>query len=564
MRVAIAADHAGTAIRDDIAAVIRSAGHYAIVLGNEINGPEDDYPRFAKLVGDAIAEGRADRGILICGSGAGVTVAANKLPGVRAALASDVYTAHQMVEHDYCNVMTLGARTIGPDLAREFAGAFVNAEFLGESRHRRRLGEVIQLEREQHINPCKGLHEAGQSIWLDNIRHALLTSGTLARYISSLWVTGLTSNPTIFEHAITGSSDYDESILKRLDQDLSTEQLFFEIAIEDIVAAAELLRPVFEATAGADGFVSLEVSPDLADDAKGTITEAKHLHAEAARPNVLIKVPGTKAGSVAIEELIFAGIPINVTLLFSCGQYLTAAEAYMRGIERRHKAGINLDVASVASIFISRWDAKSASKLPVPLRNKLGIAIGQRTFKAFRDLLASQRWQRLARAGARPQRLLWASTGVKDPTLPDTHYVTALAANQTVNTLPEATLLAFAHHGKVGALLSEDPANAEAVLADIGKAGVDVDAMAEQLQIEGCDAFSDSFSKLLASIDVKKTTLREVRDGMIERLGPRAIRTDSPVADLNRRENVTPSNASRNDCSPEGIGGCGRAQREPP
>jgi len=303
-------------------------------------------------------------------------------------------------------------------------------------------------------------------------------------------------------------------ILKRLNRDLSTKQLFFEIAIEDIIAAAELLRPVFEATAGVDGFVSLEVSPDLADDAKGTIAEAKHLHAEAARPNVLIKVPGTKAGTVAIEELIFAGIPINVTLLFSCDQYLAAAESYMRGIERRHKAGINLNVASVASIFISRWDAASASKLPIPLRNKLGVAIGQRTFKAFRDLLASQRWQRIAGAGARPQRLLWASTGVKDPTLPDTYYVTALAANRTVNTLPEATLLAFAHHGKVGALLSE--ADAEAVIADIEKAGVDVDAMAELLQIEGCDVFGESFSKLLESIDVKKKTLREARDGVIE------------------------------------------------
>ena len=365
MRVAVAADHTGTAIRDDIAASHSVGRACAIVLGNEINAPDDDYPRFAKLVGDAIAGGRADRGILICGSGAGVTVAANKLPGVRAALAPDVYTAHQMVEHDFCNVMTLGARTIGPDLAREFAEAFVNAEFSGEGRHRRRLGEVIQLEREQHVNPLKGLHEAGQSIWLDNISHALLTSGTLARYISSLWVTGLTSNPTIFERAIAGSSDYDEAILKRLNRDLSTEQLFVEIAIEDIIAAAGLFRPVFEATAGADGFVSLEVSPNLADDANGTIAEAKHLHAEAARPNVLIKVPGTKAGTVAIEELIFAGIPVNVTLLFSRDHYLAAADAYMRGLERRLEAGTNLDVASVASVFISRWDAASASKLPV-------------------------------------------------------------------------------------------------------------------------------------------------------------------------------------------------------
>lgn len=536
MRIAIAADHTGITIRDDIAAVVRSTGHETIVLGSEISGPDDDYPRFAKLVGDAIAGGRADRGILICGSGAGVTVAANKLPGVRAALAHDIYTARQMVEHDFCNVMTLGARTIGVEPAREFATAFVNAEFSGEDRHRRRLGEVIELEREQHNNSLKALHEAGQSIWLDNIRGALLTSGTLARYISSLWVTGLTSNPTIFEHAIAGSSDYDEAILKRLNRDFSTEQLFFEIALEDIIAAAELFRPVFEATGGIDGFVSLEVSPELADDAAGTIAAAKQLHAEVARPNVFIKVPGTKAGIVAIEELIFVGIPINVTLLFSREHYLAAAGAYMTGLERRLKAKLPLNVASVASIFISRWDVASASKLPEPLRNKLGVAIGQRTFKVYRDLLASERWQRLARAGAHPQRLLWASTGAKDPTLPDTYYVTALAAGETVNTIPEPTLLAFGHHGKVGALLSGDSTDAEAVIAEVGKTEVDVDTLAEQLQIEGRDSFGDSFTKLLQSIDTKKATLREARDRVTERLGPLAISADAAIADLIKRD----------------------------
>ena len=517
MRIAIAADHTGLTFRDNIAEVVRSTGHEAIVLGADVNGPDDDYPDFAKLVGDAIAGGRTNRGILICGSGAGVTVAANKLPSVRAALAHDIYTARQMVEHDFCNVMTLGARTIGLDLARECVRAFVNAQFSGEDRHRRRLGKVIQLERKQHSNPVMVLHEAGQSIWLDNIHRALLSSGTLARYISGFWVTGLTSNPTIFQHAIADSSDYDEAILKLLDRDLSTEQLFFEIALEDIIAAAELFRPVFEATSGMDGFVSLEVSPERADDVAGTIADAKRLHAEAARPNVLIKVPGTKAGIVAIEELIFTGIPINVTLLFCREHYLATAGSYMRGLERRLEAGMNLDVTSVASLFISRWDVASASKLPESLRNKLGIAIGQRTFNAYRSLLASQRWQRLARAGARPQRLLWASTGVKDPSLPDTYYVTALAASQTVNTIPEPTLLAFGHHGKVGALLTEDTTDAEAVIEGMRKAGIDVDALAEQLQIEGRKAFSDSFTKLLQRIATKKATLRKARDQ--ERVG---------------------------------------------
>ncbi|MGH6896293.1 MAG: bifunctional transaldolase/phosoglucose isomerase [Geminicoccaceae bacterium] len=535
MRIAVAADHAGAIIRDDVAEVIRNAGHQAIVLGADLNRPDDDYPTFARLVGDAIAAGRADRAVLICGSGAGITVAANKLPGVRAALAHDIYTAHQMVEHDYCNVLTLGARAVGIEPAKELVRAFVGATFSGVDRHRRRLGEVLELEREQHLNPLKALHEAGQSIWLDNIRRALLETGTLARYIAGLWVTGLTSNPTIFEHAIAGSADYDDAIARRLDRRLSTEQLFFEVALEDIIAAAELFRPVYEATGGADGFVSLEVSPTLADDTAGTIAEAKRLHGEAARPNVLIKVPGTKAGVVAIEELIYAGIAINVTLLFSREHYLGAAEAYLKGLERRVAKGASPNVASVASLFISRWDAATAPKLPEHLRNRLGIAIGQRAFKAYRDLLASERWKRLAAAGARPQRLLWASTSAKDPTLPDTYYVTALAAAGTVDTMPEATLLAFGRHGSVGALLSPDTTDAEAVIAAIGQTGIDVEALADELQVKGRDSFDDSFAKLLQSIETKAATLREARDRGAEFLGPVAAAADAAQADLSGR-----------------------------
>jgi transaldolase len=526
LKIAVAADHAGAGIREDLAKVIRDAGHDAIVLGAELNRPDDDYPIFATLVGDAIAAGRAERAVLICGSGAGVTVAANKLPGVRACVAHDIYTAHQMVEHDCCNVLTLGARAIGVEPAKEYVRAFVNATFSGADRHRRRLGEVIELERAQHPNPLKTLHEAGQSIWLDYIRRALLETGTLARYISGLWVTGLTSNPTIFEHAIAGSGDYDEVIARRLDRRLSTEQLFFEIALEDIIAAADLFRPVYEATGGADGFVSLEVSPTLADDAEDTIAEAKRLHEQAARPNVFIKVPGTKVGLVAIEELIAAGIPINVTLLFSREHYLAAAEAYFKGLERRIEKGASPNVASVASLFVSRWDAASTPKLPEGLRNRLGIAIGQLTFKAYRDLLASDRWRRLAAAGAQPQRLLWASTSAKDPTLPDTYYVTALAADNTVNTMPEATLLAFGRHGSVGALLSTDTSDAEAVIAGVEQAGIDVAALAEELQIKGRDSFADSFAKLLESIEAKAALLREARDRGVGHLGPVAAVAD--------------------------------------
>ena len=363
----------------------------------------------------------------------------------------------------------------------------------------------------------------------------MLETGTLARYISGLWVTGLTSNPTIFEHAIAGSADYDDAIARRLDRRLSTEQLFFEIALEDIIAAAELFRPVYEATGGADGFVSLEVSPTLADDTEGTIAEARRLHGEAARPNVLIKVPGTKAGVVAIEELIYAGIPINVTLLFSREHYLAAAEAYLKGLERRVEKGASPNVASVASLFISRWDAATAPKLPEHLRNRLGIAIGQRAFKAYRDLLASERWKRLAAAGARPQRMLWASTSAKDPTLPDTYYVSALAAADTVDTMPEATLLAFGRHGSVGALLSPDATAAEAVIAEIAQAGIDVDALADELQVKGRDSFDDSFAKLLQSIETKAATLREARDRGAEFLGPASAAADAAQADLSGR-----------------------------
>jgi transaldolase len=512
VRIAVAADHGGVPLRDDVIEAIRDCGHQALVLGAEFNRPDDDYPTFARLIGEAIAAGRAERGVLICGSGAGVTVAVNKLPGVRACVAHDTYTAHQMVEHDACNVLTLGARVIGVEPAKECVRAFVGATFSGAERHRRRLGEVIQFERGEHPNPLQALHQAGQSIWLDNISRALLETGTLARYISGLWLTGLTSNPTIFEHAIAGGADYDDAIEHRLDRGLSTRDLFFEIALEDITAAAELFRPIYDATGGTDGFVSLEVSPTLADDTEGTLAEAKRLHGQATRPNVLIKVPGTKAGVVAIEELIYAGIPINVTLLFSREHYLAAAGAYLKGLERRVRDGSSPNVASVASLFVSRWDAASAPKLPDDLRNRLGIAIGQRAFKAYRDLLASERWKRLGDAGAQPQRLLWASTSAKDPSLPDTYYVTALAAEQTVNTMPEATLLAFGRHGSLGALLSSDTSAAEAVIAEVAQAGIDVDALAQELQIKGRDSFDDSFIKLLKSLEAKVAALRPARE----------------------------------------------------
>jgi transaldolase len=357
------------------------------------------------------------------------------------------------------------------------------------------------------MNATGTLHDRGQSLWLDNITRELLESGTLARYINEDAVTGLTSNPTIFDHAIKNSSRYDAAIRKKVKEGRSGEDLFFELALEDLTRAADLFRPIWERTRGVDGWVSLEVSPVLAHDTATTLAAAKTLHARAGRPNLFIKIPGTKEGLPAIEEAIFAGVPINVTLLFSREQYLAAADAFMRGIERRVAAGLPPDVGSVASVFISRWDAAVKSRVPEALRNQLGIAIAKRTYKAYRDLLDSARWQRAFNAGARPQRLLWASTGTKDPAASDILYIRALAAPFTVNTMPEGTLKALADHGALGGMLPADGGDGEEVLATFASAGVNVDALASQLQDEGAKSFVDSWRDLMGVIAAKSSDL---------------------------------------------------------
>jgi transaldolase len=351
------------------------------------------------------------------------------------------------------------------------------------------------------------LHELGQSIWLDNITRDLLTSGTLKRYIGELSVTGLTSNPTIFDQAISRSAAYDAAIRAKMGEGKSGEKLFFELAIEDLSQAADMFRPVWDRTRGVDGWVSLEVSPLLAYDSAGTTAAAKELHARAQRQNLFIKIPGTKEGLPAIEEAIFAGVPINVTLLFSREHYVAAAEAYLRGIERRIAAGLSPDVTSVASLFISRWDAAVASQVPAPLRNRLGIAIAQRAYKAYRELLSSARSQRIYNEGGRPQRLLWASTGTKDPAASDILYIKALAAPFTVNTMPEGTVKAFADHGEVGGIIPPDGGDCEEVLAQFAKAGVDVDALAAKLQDDGAKSFVKSWDELMKVISAKSDVL---------------------------------------------------------
>jgi transaldolase len=359
------------------------------------------------------------------------------------------------------------------------------------------------------MNPTRRLHDLGQSLWLDNITRELLNSGTLQRYIDDLSVTGLTSNPTIFDHAIRNSATYDEDIARKSGPAGSGEDLFFELALADLTRAAALFQPVFARTDGVDGWVSLEVSPLLAHDTERTIAAARDLHRRAGKPNLFIKIPGTAEGLPAIEAAIFAGVPVNVTLLFSREHYVAAAEAYLRGIERRIEAGLNPAVASVASIFVSRWDAAVVGKAPPELTNRLGIAVAQRTYRAYRDLLASARFQRAANQGARAQRLLWASTGTKDPKASDTLYVTALAAPFTVNTMPEGTLKALGDHGEVGAVMAPDGGDGETVLKNFAKAGIDIDALAARLQNEGAESFVKSWHDLMTCLETKRTAIRK-------------------------------------------------------
>jgi transaldolase len=355
-------------------------------------------------------------------------------------------------------------------------------------------------------NPTKQLHDLGQSLWLDNITREMLQDGTLRNYIKELSITGLTSNPSIFDQAIK-SGAYDDSIHAKTPAGLSSEELFFQLAGEDLAQAADLFRPIHGATNHLDGWVSLEVSPLLAHDTKRTLEQVRSLHRQLERPNLFIKIPGTPEGLPAIEEAIYSGIPINVTLLFSREQYVAAAAAYQRGVERRIAVGLDPDVVSVASVFISRWDKAVQDKVPPALRGRLGVAIAGRTYRAYRELLDSRHSQSLASAGARHQRLLWASTGTKDPQASDVLYIEALAAPDTINTMPEATLFAFADHGEIRGVMAEDGGDAEATLAEFEHAGIDVAALAGQLQREGAEAFVKSWNELLERIAAKSEAL---------------------------------------------------------
>jgi transaldolase len=358
------------------------------------------------------------------------------------------------------------------------------------------------------VHRTRALQDVGQSVWLDNITRDLVEKGTLKRYIDELAVTGLTSNPTILHNAVAHSASYDSAVRDLEARGLSAEEILFELALQDLARAADLFAAVHRRTAGVDGFVSLEVSPLLAHDTAETVRQAQELHRKAARQNLLIKIPGTKEGLPAIEEAIFAGIPVNVTLLFSGEQYLAAADAYQRGLERRIAAGQSPDVRSVASLFLSRWDVAVAGKIPGELGHRLGLAIGRQAYMAYRDVLESERWQRLANAGARAQRLLFASTGTKDPGTSDVLYVEGMAAPHTIDTMPEKTLLAFADHGQVRGVIPPDGGDAQEVLAEFGRAGVDVGQLASRLQDEGARAFVASWNELIAAIERKGKAAR--------------------------------------------------------
>jgi transaldolase len=357
------------------------------------------------------------------------------------------------------------------------------------------------------MKPTQALHDLGQSLWIDNITRDMLDDGTLRRYVDELSVTGLTSNPTIFDEAIGHGAAYDEGIQKKSRAGLVGEGLFIELALEDLRRAAALFRPIYDRTGGTDGWVSMEVSPLLASDTAATLEAALRIHKQADCPNLYVKIPGTPEGVPAIEEAIFAGVPVNVTLLFSREHYLAVADAYMRGLERRVAAGLDPGISSVASLFISRWDRAVADTAPPALRNRLGVAVAMQTYKAHCELLETKRWRDLAAAGARKQRMLWASTGVKDPKAPADLYVSALAAPETIDTMPEKTLLAFAEKGKVGAAMPKDGGDVDTVLAEFAKAGVDVAAVAGKLQVDGAQSFVKSWTELLQRIAEKGTAL---------------------------------------------------------
>ncbi|BCS55046.1 transaldolase [Geobacter sp. SVR] len=520
MRIGIAADHAGFAMKERMAAALRSEGHEVRDFGAFVPDPADDFPDFVIPLARVVAGGEVERGIALCGSGVGAAIAANKVPGVRAALIHDDYSAHQGVEHDDMNVICLGSLVVGYAQAWELVQAFLAARFSGEERHRRRLAKIAALESEVNVmkeNPLLKLRGLGQSIWLDYISRGMLVSGELVRLIEEDGLGGVTSNPAIFEKAIAGSDDYDDAIRSLARQGRRAGEIYEELAVEDIRRTADLFRSLYDRSEGGDGFVSLEVSPHLAFDSAGTIAEARHLWRTVERPNVLIKVPGTAEGLPAIRQLIRDGINVNVTLLFGLPRYRAVAEAYMTGLEERAADKLPLDgITSVASFFLSRIDVLldpvlekkqqeggGAGDLAALLIGKVAIASAKSAYQIYRELHGSERFRSLAARGARSQRVLWASTGTKNPNYSDIKYVEALIGADTVNTVPMETLRAYRDHGNPASRLEEGLEEAHKVLQRLPETGIELDAATRHLEQEGVEKFVTPFDTLIRTLEQK-------------------------------------------------------------
>jgi transaldolase/glucose-6-phosphate isomerase len=534
MRVALGSDHAGFDLKEAVKAFLIAEKSEVLDVGTA-NGDPVDYPDYAVAVGSALRGRRADRGIILCGSGVGASMAANRIPGIRAGLCHDTYSAHQGVEHDDMNVLVLGGRVVGIELARELIHAFLNARFTGEDRHIRRLAKVTALE-----NPLRALQVFGQSVWLDYIRHSLITSGELQRLVDEDGLRGVTSNPAIFEKAITGSSDYSDLLEAPGARTLDPKSLYEQLAVRDIQQAADVLRPVYDETSRRDGYVSLEVSPFLAFYTAATVTEARRLWQAVNRENLMIKVPATAEGIPAIEQLIGEGINVNVTLLFAQDAYERVAEAYIAGLERYGASGGDLArVASVASFFISRIDTAVDSlvtdRLQSPaavreqvrmraLSGKVAIANAKLTYQRYLEIFAGPRWQPLADRGAQTQRLLWASTGSKNPSYRDVLYIEELVGPDTVNTIPPATFDAFRDHGRPRASLLEDVDAASDTMAALADAGISMKEVTDRLLQEGLEAFSEAFEKLLKAVE------RQSRDRGADRVNRMTYRLPAPLA----------------------------------
>lgn len=520
MRIALGADHAGYALKDLLSDRLRAAGHSVVDLGTHSDHPVD-YPEYARAVAELVIRGEVERGILACGSGEGACMAANKLPGIRAVLCHDTYSARMSVAHNDANVLALGARVVGTELAWEIVQAWLDSAFTAVERHAHRLAEIVAWEKERSF-PLRELARHGQSLWYDNIRRSLLVSGEF-RHLIQEGVTGVTSNPTIFERAIAGSSDYEEELRSLVSQGKHEADIFQALALDDIRKAAEQLHPIYDLTEGMEGYASIELPPALAHDTAGSVAAAKKLWRALDMENVLIKVPGTREGVAAIEQLIAEGININVTLLFSITGYEAVANAYLAGLEALARAGKPLyRAASVASFFVSRIDtavdtlleerARAASNSlekaeAEALLGKAAIANARLAHRRYKEIFSGPRWAELAGRGARVQRLLWGSTGTKNPKYRDVLYVEELIGPDTINTVPPATLTAFMDHGYVRPSLEEDLPEARSTLDRLGKLGIDLDAVTARLQEEGVKAFAESYDKLLQSIAVKRDEL---------------------------------------------------------